>query len=88
VIDNPPNDTGDTLAVSIEFNLMIAAAINVILRWFFALGSSTDSSPMNCTTPSPGHGRRSPRHSWRPSGKAGGRNHLSNPERGRLIRLE
>ena len=32
MIDGPPNDTGDTLAVSIEFNRMIAAAINVNLN--------------------------------------------------------
>jgi hypothetical protein len=29
MIDGPPNDTGDKLAVSVDFNRMIAAAINV-----------------------------------------------------------
>jgi len=38
VIESPLNDTGDKLAVSGEFNRIIAAAINVDPRWFFALG--------------------------------------------------
>jgi len=38
VIDSPLNDTGDKLAVSGEFTRIIAAAINVDPRWFFALG--------------------------------------------------
>jgi hypothetical protein len=66
VIDGPPNDTGNKLAVSVEFNRMIAAAINVNLVSSFALGRSTVSSPMNCTTASPDHGRRSPRNPRRP----------------------
>jgi hypothetical protein len=36
MIDGPPNDTGDKLAVSVDFNRIIAAAINVNPRWFFA----------------------------------------------------
>src|ERR1700730_10013054 len=41
VIDRPPNDTGRNLPVSGEFNRMIAAAIKINPRWFFALGRST-----------------------------------------------
>ena len=33
---SPPNDTGDKLAVSVDFNRIIAAAINVNPGWFFA----------------------------------------------------
>jgi hypothetical protein len=29
MIDGPPNDTGDKLAVSVDFNWIIAAAINI-----------------------------------------------------------
>jgi hypothetical protein len=37
---------------------MTAAAINVNLGLSFALGRSTGSSPMSCTTASPDHGRK------------------------------
>ena len=50
MIDGPSNDIGDKLAVSVVFDRMIAAAINVNLGSSFALGRSTGSSPMNCTT--------------------------------------
>ena len=36
MIDGPPNDTGDKLAVSVDFNRIIAAAININPGWFFA----------------------------------------------------